>query len=98
MLASAESFENLATPAGFELADRPHENFRRGAALREIVSDVGRFDCSATKEGAPPSTVVYRVVVANGWQGLASPLRRPFFAIWEKRFALADLVRLSRSL
>jgi hypothetical protein len=38
-----------ATPAGFESADRHSRKLRRGAALRDVVSDLGRFECSATR-------------------------------------------------
>jgi hypothetical protein len=43
----AKTPTNRATPGGFELADRYAQKFRHGGALRDLVSDVGLFGCSA---------------------------------------------------
>ena len=52
-----------------------HEDFRRGAALRGFLSDVGRFGCSATGPGNPPRGPAFLSVVASTWQKGGAPNR-----------------------
>jgi len=56
-----------------------HQNIRRGAALRDLVSDVGWFGCSAGCSREPRFTEAFPGGVANGWQktgARGSPIER----------------------
>jgi len=67
--------ETLTGSVGYVLPQRDsnwptgtHENFRRGAALREFVSDVGRFGSPAAGIREAPGAAQFLSFVANGWQ------------------------------